>query len=248
MNSKVQAEKVAEAFAQDFLETEFGNDIFIGSHIEQLLDDKVHLIYQYTEDEKYHGAAITDHSGEEFIVLNTFQPLRMRYFTAAHELWHLSEGSVQMQGETFDHERAADRFAAAIMMPKGLTKDLWRKFKKTYEHEEAVIHLADIASMPYEAAARRLKELDERVSGLDFSEEEWIQKRSFFSLPDSLLDQTQFIEKFDAYEEIVRDAVSEGKLDKLTAANKIGRYNSELAEEWQKQETESHQQREYDDA
>lgn len=37
-----------------------------------------------------------------------------------------------MQSDSSDYERAADRFATAVMLPKGLTKDLWRKFKKLY--------------------------------------------------------------------------------------------------------------------
>lgn len=247
MNIKTQAETVAEAFAQNFLEDEFGNDIFIGSHIEQLLDDKVHLIYQYTEDEKYHGAAVTNQSGEEFIALNTFQPLRMRYFTAAHELWHLSEGS-QMQAESFDHERAADRFAAAVMLPKGLTKDLWKKFKKIYGTDEAVIHLADLASVPYEATARRVRELGERDVPVNVSKDEWQQKRFEYNLPESLLDVPQAFEKFAAYETAVENAVEQEKLDRLTGANKIGRYNPKLAEIWQEQEIKILHKREQDDA
>lgn len=247
MNLKTQAETVAEAFAQKFLEDEFGNDIFIGSHIEQLLDDKVHLIYQYTEDEKYHGAAVTHQSGEEFIALNTFQPLRMRYFTAAHELWHLSEGS-QMQAESFDHERAADRFAAAVMLPKGLTKDLWKKFKKIYGTDEAVIHLADLASVPYDATVRRVRDLGERDVPVNVSEDEWQQKRFEYNLPESLLDVPQAFEKFAAYETAVENAVEQEKLDRLTGANKIGRYNPKLAKVWQEQGIESLHNREQADA
>lgn len=247
MKLKEQAETVAEAFAQKFLEDEFGNDIFIGSHIEKLLDDKVHLIYQYTEDEKYHGAAVTHQSGEEFIALNTFQPLRMRYFTAAHELWHLSEGS-QMQSDSFDHERAADRFAAAIMLPKGLTKDVWKNFKKIYGTNEAIIHLADLASVPYDATARRVKELGERDAPVNVSEDEWKQKRFEYNLPESLLDIPQAFEKFSAYESTVQNAVENEGLDSLTGANKIGRYNSKLARKWQEQKIESLHNREQDDA
>lgn len=247
MNLKTQAEKTAEAFAQYFLEDEFGNDIFIGSHIEKLLDDKVNLIYQYTEDENYHGAAVVHESGKEFIALNTFQPLRMRYFTAAHELWHLSEES-EMQTESFDHERAADRFAAAVMLPKGLTKDLWKKFKREYGTEEAVIHLADLASVPYEATARRVRELGERDAPVNMSEDEWKQKRLWYNLPESFLDQPQAFEKFDVYEKAVKNAVENERLDILTGANKIGRYNPELAKVWQEQKAEYLNNREQDDA
>ena len=247
MNLKTQAETVAEAFAQKFLEDEIGHDIFIGSHIEKLLDDKAPLIYQYTEDQYYHGAAFTHQSGGEFIALNTFQPVRMRYFTAAHELWHLSEGS-RMQSEPFDHERAADRFAAAVMLPKGITLDLWKKFKKAYGSEETVIHLADLASVPYEAVSRRLRELGIRDHELNTTEAKWKQKRLDFNMPGSLLDEPQPFENFDAYERIVSKAVDDRKLDALTAANKIARYDSKLAKYWQEQEVERVNKREQDDA
>lgn len=236
MKNNIQPGKVAEAFALYFLENEFDNDMFIGSYIEQILDDRVKLIYQYVEDENFYGAAITDSNGDEYIVLNSYHPLRTRYFTAAHELWHLSEGSKQMPNENFDHERAADRFAAAIMMPRGLTKALWSKFKKNYDsQEEAVIHLADISSMPYVATVRRLKEVA-RITGLDeLNEAAWVEKRKALNITDSILDKPQIIEKFDAYVKEVEILVNDGEIDKLSAANKVGRYNPELAEKWQKE-------------
>jgi len=237
MNRQKQAEITAEAFAAGFLEETTGHDIFIGSHIERMLANRAVIIYQYVEDESYYGAAITHQSGEQFIALNTFHPLRIRYFTAAHEMWHLSEAS-QLQDASFDHERAADRFAAAIMMPKSSTKDLWSKLKKTYEPEEAVVHFADLSSVPYQATVRRLQELGENINGVTLKEEDWIKKRVKYNLPGSFLDSSQPFTQFTDYEYVVEKVVQEEKLNPLTAANKIVRFNPKLSENLQELEIE----------
>ena len=235
MDRKKQAEAIAEAFAAVFLEETTANTIFIGSHIERILASKAKVIYQYVEDPNYFGAAISHESGTQFIALNTFHPLRVRYFTAAHELWHLSEAS-QLQAEDFNHERAADRFAAAIMLPKAIIKDLWLKFKKFYEPKEAIIHIADFSEVPYEAVVRRLKELGISLSGLNFSEEEWKMQRIRLDLPGSTLDLPQPLERFAAYEHAVEEALEKESIDSLAASNKLRKYNEQLARTIQEQE------------
>lgn len=231
MNHKEKAEKVAEIYATSILQEVIGRDIFIGSHIERLLADKASLIYQYVEDEKYYGAAIKHQNGELFIVLNTFHSLRLRYFTAAHELWHLLEGSL-MQDDDFDHERAADRFAAAIMLPKELTKQLWMKFKKKGD-EAAIIQIADLADVPYEAVIRRLRELGERMPKV-FNEVEWTTKRIELGFPISASDYSSQQTRFLAYENIVKENVEKQGLDILAAANKLSKFAPDLAERYQR--------------
>ena len=80
-----------------------------------------------------------------------------------------------------------------------------------------------------DATARRVRELGDRDAPVNIPEDEWKQKRFVYNLPESFLDQPQAIEKFEAYETIVRNAVEQEKLDNLTGANKIGRYNPKLA-------------------
>lgn len=237
MDRKKQAEAIAEAFAADFLEETTANTIFIGSHIERILASKAKVIYQYVEDPNYFGAAISHESGKQFIALNTFHPLRARYFTAAHELWHLSEAS-ELQEEDFDHERAADRFAAAVMLPKSITRDLWLKFKKLYEPKEAIIHMADLSEVPYEAVVRRLKELEISLSGMNLSEEEWKLERTRLDLPGIALDLPQPLERFAAYEHAIEEALETKFLDPLAASNKLRKYNVQLARTLQEQEIE----------
>lgn len=235
MDRKKQAEAIAEAFAADFLEETTASAIFIGSHIERILASKAKVIYQYVEDPTYYGAAICHKSGTQFIALNTFHSLRVRYFTAAHELWHLSEAS-QLQDENFDHERAADRFAAAIMLPKAIMKDLWLQFKKLYEPKEAIILIADFSEVPYEAVVRRLKELGISLIGVSFTEEEWKNERVKLDLSESTLDFPQPLERFTAYERVVEDALEKRVVDSLAASHKLKKYNSQLAKKLQEQE------------
>ncbi|TFD94417.1 ImmA/IrrE family metallo-endopeptidase [Jeotgalibacillus sp. R-1-5s-1] len=232
MNERMKAEKVAEAFASSFLDEAMSHDLFIGSHIERLLADYVHVIYQDVDDPAYFGASITHKSGEQFVALNTFHSLRTRYFTAAHELWHLTEGS-SLQDDSFDHERAADRFAAAIMMPSTLTKTLWQKFKKQYSAEEAILHIADMAEVPYVSVVRRVNELTGSVPFLKRKEEEWKQIRDQSGFPASALDLPSRDTRFSSYEKIIKKYVEQQKLDELTAANKLTSFAPKVAERYQ---------------
>jgi Zn-dependent peptidase ImmA (M78 family) len=229
------AEDTAEAFAADFLEQVIDSHVFIGAYIEQVLAKRANLIFQYVEDDTYYGVAIKHMSGEAFIALNSYQPLRMRYFTAAHELWHLSEAS-KWQVDGFDHERAADRFAAAIMLPKSMTKEIWEKLKDNHDTKTAIIYLADMAQVPYVAVVRRLRELHYRFSDLSELESDWREERKHLGIAPSPLDQAQRFESFSAYEQVVVKAVEEERLTRLSAANKLSVYRPDLARALQEDE------------
>lgn len=233
MNRKEQAEKIAEMCARDFLTENFGRELFIGAHIERILERRATLIYQIVDDSKFFGATVRYENGDTFIALNTCHPLRIRYFTAAHELWHL----VEMRGfqdEQFDHERAADRFAAAIMLPKDSVKEIWSHLKKQYTVEEAVVMLADLAAVPYLAVMRRLKELVVSVRDIPVrTEEEWVAWRKEMNLLESPLDVAQQFTRFSAYEEAVKTGVEQQVVDPSDAANKLARFGPLQAERWQ---------------
>ena len=64
--------------------------------------------------------------------INTNQPLRVRYYSAAHELWHLrtESGEIAIGEKQIDQERAADHFAAVVMLPSNLLKNIKNNFKK----------------------------------------------------------------------------------------------------------------------
>lgn len=235
-HEEIYAEETAEVFALSYLQEQFGHGLFIGSQIENILaeNENVTIIYQYVEDEKYYGAAISHESGEKFIAINTYHPLRTRYFTVAHELWHLTKGS-KIQDKDFNHERAADRFAAAVMLPKTLTKDLWERYKKESGVEKTVISIADHAQVPYQSVVRRVKEIGIKLPSdlLKRTEDEWQEQRIKLGYPFSNLDVAVKETRFFAYEDVVVKSVEHYGLDSLTAANKLAKFAPQKAEQYQ---------------
>lgn len=233
---EIYAEETAEVFALSYLQEKFGHGFFIGSQIENILatNENVNIIYQYVEDEKYFGAAISHESGEKFIAINTYHPLRIRYFTVAHELWHLTKGS-KIQDKDFIHERAADRFAAAVMLPKTLTKDLWERYKKELGIEKTVVSIADLAQVPYQSVIRRAKEIGIKFPPnlLNKTEEEWQEERIKLGFPLSNLDTAVKDTRFFAYEDVVVKCVEHYGLDSLTAGNKLAKFAPKKAEQYQ---------------
>ncbi|UXJ71439.1 ImmA/IrrE family metallo-endopeptidase [Lysinibacillus fusiformis] len=231
------AEDIAEAFALSYLQEKFGHDFFIGSQIENIIaeNENVNIIYQYVEDVKYFGAAVSHESGEKFIAINSYHPLRIRYFTVAHELWHLTRG-IMIQDKNFNHERAADRFAAAVMLPRTLTKDLWERYKKESGIEKTVISIADLAQVPYQSVIRRAKEIGIKFpsSLLKKTEEEWQVERIKLGFPSSNLDKAVKDTRFFAYEDVVVKGVEHYGLDTLTAASKLAKFAPQKAEQYQK--------------
>ncbi|WEA41696.1 ImmA/IrrE family metallo-endopeptidase (plasmid) [Lysinibacillus sp. fkY74-1] len=233
MDRKKEAELIAEAFATDFLKDKYGYDIFIGSQIEHILAEKAKIIYQYVEDEKFFGVAITHANGEQFIMLNTYHPLRTRYFTAAYEMWNLS--SLVVLDNEFDHVRAADRFASAIMLPKALVKDLWRKFIDLYDEESSIIHLSDFSQVPYLIMVRRVKELGFKMSSSlkNRTELDWKNRRIELGFPYSNLDEPVKETRFKAYEDVVNQNVEQVGLNTLIAANKLAKFSPQRAKKYQ---------------
>ncbi|MGE7673137.1 ImmA/IrrE family metallo-endopeptidase [Lysinibacillus sp. NPDC094403] len=233
MNRKEQAEEIAEKFATSFLQDEYGQELFTGGQIEKILAEKANIIYQYVEDEKYFGAAITHDNGEQFIAVNTYHPLRTRYFTVAHELWHLT--NIVPFDPDFDHERAADRFAAAVMLPKTLVKKMWDRFLEMSDEESSIIYLSDFAQVPYLTTVRRVKELGLKMTkSLESTDEKyWIEKRTELGLPYAYLDESVKETRFKAYENVVKQNVEHVGLDSLIAANKLAKFAPQQAKQYQ---------------
>lgn len=231
-----QSEKVGEAFAHQVLNEHFGAEVFIGSGVEMKLQELVQVIYQAVPDLSYYGATVCYPSGEKFVAINTSHPLRVRYFTAAHELWHVL-GMKEMMVNQLDHERAADRFAAAMMMPGTLIRLLWSKLKKDTGSQKAIIMIADLASVPYEAMARRVKELDLPISTdlLKITDSEWIALRQQYQFTDSPLDQSFPLTQFNQYETVIAEAMKQNKLDLLEAASKLSHTSPLKAQAYQQE-------------
>lgn len=223
------AENVAENYASIFLDHYFGNDVFIGSVIEQLLSQFATVIYSDVADPQYFGASFT-YKNLSFIDINTYQPVRVRFYSAAHELWHLLEKSGRIQEEDpkdaetiaqsdFNQERAADHFAAALMLPQKLVIDAWKKFTNSEETSEedirkAVIKISDLSSSTYESVARRITELklsnNRKIA--NYLEDDWIQFREQMGISPSNLDSPTNFSKFTALSSEVEKKVTKKQL------------------------------------
>lgn len=236
--STVISELIAEDLAGTFLTTQFGSDIFIGSDIQQILAEQTNIIYQDIDDPNYSGASIS-YKGNHFIALNTHQTLRARYYSAAHELWHLSLDINLFGSEVtkkkinqlrdFDSERAADHFAAAIMMPKDVMIRTWNKYVKDQTKpnvttaKNAIIRIANMSSMPYQAVTRRLSELHLLLSTqlLELSEDDWQKYVASSDFPPSPLDRIEPFKKFSSYTDVVSKLVAKKQLTLLEAAQLV---------------------------
>lgn len=231
-----KSEQVGEAFAYQTLFEHFGAEIFIGPGIELKLQELAHVIFQNVQDKEYYGATIKYKTGETFVGINTQQPLRIRYFTAAHELWHvLGVGEVIV--EEINHERAADRFAAALMMPASLIRLLWERLREDFGNEKAVIMIADMASAPYESVVRRIKELKLTIPTplKKYSESEWINQRKILHLTESPLDMPFAFAQFNKYEKELEEFIQKGKLSKMEAATKLAHMSPQMAKHYQQE-------------
>lgn len=230
---KFQSEQVGEAFAHQVLSEHFGAEVFIGSSVEMKLQELAYVIYQDVPDLAYYGATVHYNSGQIFVAINTNHSLRVRYFTAAHELWHIL-GIKDMMDKELDRQRAADRFAAALMMPGALIRLLWGKLKNS-EPKKAVIMIADMASAPYVATARRIKELNLTLSAevLKITEEEWIYLRNDYMFTESPLDRSFPLVRFDKYETVIEQAVKQNKLELFDAGTKLSQVSPLKAQKHQ---------------
>ncbi|MDT3425205.1 Zn-dependent peptidase ImmA (M78 family) [Paenibacillus forsythiae] len=231
---KKQSEQMGEGFAYEVLTEQFGAETFIGSGVEDKLREHAPVIYQNIPDLLFYGATVSFGPDDKYVMLNTHQPLRSRYYTAAHELWHVLDFE-HLMSDQLDMERAADRFAAALMMPRAIIRLLWPKLKKKLEAHKAVILIADMAAVPYEAVVRRIHELDLPISTglLKITDAEWKEQRGKLSLPASPFDEAYTEESFERYANIVDLALEQDKLSLLEASGLLAHIAPQKAREYQ---------------
>lgn len=237
MNKQIKqfSEDAADVYASKFLNKYFGGEVFLGSDIEQLLAEKAYVVYQNVDDLAYFGAAV-HLAGHHIIAINTKQKLRTRYYSAAHELWHLlfESGEVPVEENSIDQERAADHFAAAVMLPETLILNLAKAYSE--DKEKLVFKIADISSMPYEAVTRRLVELGQKISKplIKRTELEWINSRKEIGLAPSALDKEDVFVQFDALSKEVERKVKKQEITLEIAANLLKHIDPSQAERyWQ---------------
>ncbi len=238
MNKRIKdySETVADAYATEFLADYVGGEVFLGGEIEQILADRAYVVYQSVDDPSYFGAAL-HLLGKHIIAINTKQTLRIRYYSAAHELWHLQyeSGEIAIDEKQIDQERAADHFAAAVMLPITLIKNVVKNFVE--DDERLIFKIADLSSMPYQAVARRLVELDYKISPKlkDRTEVEWIRIREQLNLVPSALDKEDSFIQFNALLQEVDRKVKNNELTFELAANLIKHIDPKQAEKYWEQ-------------
>jgi Zn-dependent peptidase ImmA (M78 family) len=233
-----KADRVGEAFALQVLSEHFGTEIFIGASIEFKIEELASVVYKEIDDQEFFGATITvERENRKYVLLNTIKSLRLRYFTAAHELWHVLDIHSMIK-EDIDVERAAERFAAALMLPESLVRSLVRPFNKDsydqVEEKRMVIRIADIASAPYVSVAKRLVELNLTNNSqlADYSEKDWIRIREELNIVESPLDKSLRINRFTDYEELIAEEVQSGELDYLEASKRLANVSPEKSREY----------------
>lgn len=238
MNIEKVSEKMASQYALAFLREYAGDEIFLGSDIEQILAEKAIVIYQDVEDPEYFGAMIR-FMNQSLIAINTRQTLRSRYYSAAHELWHLQYelGELGLTDSIvdFDHERAADHFAATVMLPERLISNLIQHFNG--DLKVLVIRIADVSSMPYVAVVRRLKERGKKIPKNLFekSEKDWLKIREELGIAPNILDKMDVFTQFNALTTEVTNKLKRKEITLEVAANLLKYSNPEKAESYWKE-------------
>ncbi|MBM7710042.1 ImmA/IrrE family metallo-endopeptidase [Enterococcus lemanii] len=168
MNNSLQNEihRVAREQAILFL-SEFSVTDFIGPTIESIIELKrIHLIYDTIDDWEAEGFSASK-QGLNFIFINSNFNLRLQKFTIAHEIYHLDD-KIEQLASAVEAERAADHFAANILLPENVVFEKYRSLKRSgYNSLEVFFALADLSQVPYEAMYKRYKELEISTVDID---------------------------------------------------------------------------------
>ena len=168
MNNSLQNEihSVAREHAILFL-NEFSITDFIGPTIESIIELKrIHLIYDTINDSEAEGFSASK-QGLKFIFIKSNFNLRLQKFTMAHEIYHLDD-KIERLASTIEDERAADHFAANILLPENVVFEKYRSLKKSgYNSLEIFFALTDLSQVPYEAMYKRYKELEISTVDID---------------------------------------------------------------------------------
>ena len=156
-NYVANTHKVAQMIALDFLEDLDAHD-FIGPTLYDLTALKdIRMMYKPLNDANAEGFCAIG-KGQKFLYVNTNFNVRLQNFTVAHELWHIHLHDLPnvFNFNEIDIERAADHFAANILLP---TKNVLNK----YYH----LKQSGKSASPYEAVLKRFVELDINTKQID---------------------------------------------------------------------------------
>ncbi len=167
------------------------DDIF--NIIENYDRDVTLLLFPIPDDEIC--GFICNYKGKLFIYVNTNLPLEKQIFTAAHELYHLLFNRDQLENgyshlikqgdlDGKQEERAANLFAALLLVPRTLLKEQIEILKIDPLHLNLldIIRLMDVFAVPFKTMVLRLyetgvlkdKEADKWLQVPDRDEEEGV--------------------------------------------------------------------------
>lgn len=176
------------------------NDI-IGTQIFSILSLYARVIYYPLGKDAPWGftriSGSQNDSGLEkpFVAINTSIPVSCQVFAAAHELYHIwyEQSPDVLPGDLLDedgketNERKANRFAAEFLVDDMMLRQEIETYKIKKITIKAVLQLADLFTVPYQAMVKRLCEAgfiggDEKERLLTESEESIAHYRRRFAL------------------------------------------------------------------
>ena len=156
----------ARQYAVLFLE-ELSSSDFIGPTIESIATIKeIVLIYDRIDDPEAEGFSAKGR-GSKFIFINSNFNERLQKFTIAHEIYHLDE-IVEEFEDSEEDERAADHFAANILLPEKIVLEKHHVLQNLgYDDVKIFFSLADLSGAPYETLYKRYQEIKIDTSKID---------------------------------------------------------------------------------
>lgn len=214
----------AEMLADQYLKDLGMINEFTGPALESIVKQQgIELMYKYIKDSDFYGFAAKG-KGHRFIGINTFHTVRTRVFDIAHELWHLYDRKEEYVDTSnysqSEAERAADHFAASLLLPNVKVESLYKNYKKEGWDEPSILFvIADLSYCPYLTVYWRLKELELPVSQIDIAlkavpsgsdtENRFILLRENEGLTNSPLDKSDQLTDFPSLRQLAEEEADE---------------------------------------
>lgn len=242
-------QRLANNFYQEYIKVE-------GLNIGELIDEIVALLgidvfyFDFEQPEAigkpikgiYLRSNNIKEKSHKFVIHNN-DSKKTQNFTIAHELFHhllmedqTSELAQLLLPDEDTLERAGDYFADCLLMNEKKFKMHFDFLKKSYsqsdQFEVIVFKLSDSFITTYESVVRRLEEtellLDEQAHLLNYSEDDFIQKRNAILGP-TILDSPSQKAVFQPYLNLIVKALENKELSYIEAIKRLNRINPQRA-------------------
>lgn len=174
--------RIIRKIAEDVLSEQPVKNGAIRDGIFDILEKKCTVLYYPLKNETnmgFHTKRLVKDTLDDFVFINTWQPLNKQIFTAAHEMGHIINvaGQVYATLEVEESEKSekqkedlTDRFAAELLMPQNVfhtaavshLEDIGFDGQSIRVQEllQVMVSLMDDFMVPYEAVRRRLVEVN----------------------------------------------------------------------------------------